>query len=109
MVFINGLMAHLIADWLLQNHWMATNKSKLFHPAGIVHAGIHTILLMFVFPPHWAVLLGVLHYLIDLRFLLVWWRKIYRQTATGEAALHVAIWQDQVVHIMLIWIASKVV
>ena len=40
-----GLVAHLVADWLLQNDWMAVNKKDLRHPAGWVHALIHGVLL----------------------------------------------------------------
>lgn len=108
MPFINGLIAHLIADWLLQNEWMAINKVKVGHLAGIIHALIHGMLFLFVFPPLVALTLGVIHYLIDLRFILVWWRKSYRQTTEGVFALHVAIWQDQAVHIICIWIATLV-
>jgi hypothetical protein len=36
-----GWVAHLVADWLLQNNWMAKNKSSLVHPAAWVHALIH--------------------------------------------------------------------
>ena len=43
--FEKGLVAHLVADWILQNDWMALNKTKLWHPAGYVHAGIHALCL----------------------------------------------------------------
>lgn len=97
-----GIIVHLAADWLLQNDWMAANKANPDHPAGIVHAAIHTIGLLFVFPAKFAALIGALHYIIDLRFALRWWRKVFGQTTEGEAALHVAIWGDQVLHIAVI-------
>ena len=31
--FEAALMLHLIADWLLQNEWMAVKKLRLSHPA----------------------------------------------------------------------------
>ena len=46
-LFERGLVAHLVADWLLQNDWMALNKMNLRHPAGWVHAAIHGVLLGF--------------------------------------------------------------
>lgn len=103
-----GIVAHLVADWLLQNDWMARHKSTVRHPAGIVHALIHAAALRLVFPLRWALMLGVLHYLVDLRFLLAWWRRLFRQTTQGDVGLHVAIWGDQVVHIMLIALVALV-
>jgi hypothetical protein len=97
-----GIVVHLIADWILQNDWQANNKADPNHPAGIVHAAIHAVGLMFVFPAKIAALIGVVHYIIDLRFGLKWWRETFRQTTEGPAALHVAIWGDQVLHIAII-------
>lgn len=34
---------HLIFDWWLQTSWMASNKHRLLHPAGYVHAGLNVI------------------------------------------------------------------
>lgn len=105
-----GFVAHLIADWLFQSDWMAANKSKPGHPAGIVHAAFHVVALAFVFPMRWALLLGVVHYVIDLRFILRWWRSFYRQTTNpaNPASMHVAIWGDQVCHIVSIAIVAAV-
>lgn len=100
-----AIVIHLVCDWLLQNHWMAVNKAKLFHPSGIVHAAIHAVGLMLVFPIPIALVIGVLHYIVDLRTALAWWRKVYRQTTEGEWALHVAVWGDQVLHILILAIA----
>jgi hypothetical protein len=105
-LFINGLIAHLIADWLLQNEWMAINKVKVGHPAGIFHAWVHGLLFLNFFPPLIALVLAIAHYLIDLRFALVWWRETFEQTTEGVFAPHVAIWQDQVVHIVCVWFAA---
>jgi hypothetical protein len=101
-----GMAAHLVVDWLFQNHWMAENKADLRHPAGYVHAGLHTLALLLVFPAAAAAVLGVLHLLIDTRRPLAWWRRFFRQTGDGPAALHVAIWADQVLHIAAIAAAA---
>lgn len=100
-----GIVIHLIADWIFQNQWMADNKSSLKHPAAYVHSGIHLIALLIVFPPLAAVLLAVSHLLIDTRKPLQWWRSFFRQTQDGPAALHVAMWGDQVLHIAMIALA----
>jgi hypothetical protein len=56
-----------------------------------------------------ALLLALSHLLIDTRVPLAWWRRIFRQTTTGEAALHVAMWSDQVAHISMLAIAALIV
>jgi hypothetical protein len=104
-----GIVSHLIADWLLQNHWMATNKMSLRHPAAWVHSGIHLIAMLLVFPPFAAFLLFIIHLLIDTRIPLAWWRKTFKQTQEGDVALHVAIWGDQVAHIACIAVAALIV
>lgn len=101
-----GVTVHLFADWFLQNHWMSTYKSNLIHPAGWVHGAIHFAFLLLVFPPLWALVIACIHILIDTRRPLAWWRKVYRQTTTGDVALHVAIWQDQVAHWLIICLAA---
>lgn len=101
-----GIVAHLVADWLLQNLWMAEYKVSLKHPASWVHAGIHTALYLFLFPPLIAVLLGVTHILIDTRKPLQWWGKYMKQTYEGEVAMHIIIWRDQVLHILCIALAA---
>lgn len=104
-----GIVIHLVVDWLLQNAWMADNKANLRHPAGYVHAGLHTLGLMLVFPVGVAVALGIIHLLIDTRVPLTWWRRVFRQTTEGPVALHVAIWGDQVTHILAIAVAAFVI
>ena len=89
-LFIRALIVHLVADWFLQNEWMAVNKVNVRHPAGYVHAGIHGFLLALVFPAPLAVWLGVVHWFIDLRFPLVAWRRLIRQTTDGPMAVHVS-------------------
>jgi hypothetical protein len=96
-----GILLHLVADWFLQNEWMAINKVKWNHPAAIVHAAIHWAVQIPIFGP-WAVLIFITHYLIDLRTPLVWWGRVFKQTAEGPVAVHVAIWRDQVAHFVVI-------
>lgn len=104
-----GLVAHLVADWILQNAWMAEHKTDLRHPAGYVHAGIHGLALALVFPWPAAVVLAVAHLLIDTRKPLEWWRKFYRQTTEGPAFVPFAMWQDQVAHVVCLALAAAAV
>ena len=107
-IILAGVLIHLFVDWFLQTDWMAQNKMKWAgywpHPAGIVHAGLHGLFMLLVFPPLAALLVAVLHWALDMRVPLIWWRKALRQTTdpNNPAALHVAIWQDQVAHVLVI-------
>jgi hypothetical protein len=100
--FENALVAHLVGDWLLQNDWMARNKSNLRHLAAWVHSGIHGILLGLVLGWQGGVVLAVMHMLVDTRVPQRWWSRLLRQTTTGPLGDHVLIWGDQVIHIGMI-------
>lgn len=101
-----GVVAHLIADWLLQNEWMALNKVSIHHAAAWVHADIHLVALLLVFPVQVAAILAFVHLLIDTRIPRAWWAKTFRQTTEGEMGVHVAIWADQVMHVVCIAVAA---
>ena len=105
-LFEQALVMHLIGDWILQNHWMATYKTSLKHPAAWIHSGIQTILLTLVLGWVAGLVLGATHLLIDTRFPFRFWKKVFRMTDEGPCALHVAIWTDQVLHVLCIaaWI-----
>lgn len=108
-LIVYGVVIHLVCDWLLQNDWMARNKASLTHPAAWVHGGIHLIGMMLIFAPIYALAIAIVHMLIDTRVPLAWWRRIYRQTSTGDVALHVAIWTDQVAHVAVIAVMALAV
>jgi len=106
-VILAGLMAHIIADWFFQNDWMAVNKTNWKHPAGYIHAGIHFFLLSGAFPVTLAALLGISHFIIDLRFPLEWWRRFMGQALPGNPFIdQIKIWQDQAAHVLCIMIAA---
>lgn len=108
-LMIWGLVAHLVADWPLQNDWMANNKAARRqrhnpttmtgergtpytvwwdrHPAAYVHALVHLWLLLLVFG--WVAFpLAVVHLLIDTRKPVIWWSKFIGQTQPkGESAV----------------------
>lgn len=101
-VFEQALVMHLIGDWLLQNHWMAENKPNLKHPAAWIHTGVHVVLLSLVLGIQAGVILGILHMIVDTRGPLIWWRRVFGMTTEGPFAQPVAIWSDQVLHIVCI-------
>lgn len=72
--FLILLTVHFIADFMLQTHWQASNKSKNNH-ALARHVGAYTIVLLFavpfIFPDQdrgWVLFVGVncvLHFVTD--------------------------------------------
>lgn len=97
-----GVVAHLIADWVFQNDWIAKNKSQLFSPACFVHGAIHAAALSLIFPSIIVWCIVVLHMVIDTRIPVKLWQNTIGQTTEGPYALHVSIWLDQVFHIAVI-------
>ena len=96
-----GLVAHVVADWLLQTDWMARHKNDLRHPAGWVHSGIHTFCQLWVMPWHLALLIGVSHLLIDTRIPLRWWMRVVKGVPPDSPVYKdLAIWMDQMLHVM---------
>jgi hypothetical protein len=102
-----GVVAHLVADWVLQNDWMAQHKRKLSHPAGWVHAGIHSLLLGLALGWAGGIVLGSIHLVVDTGRPLDWWIRIYKKSDSAPLAALIRLWTDQVVHITAIaaWVA----
>ena len=105
--FESGLVAHLVADWLLQNAWMALNMANLRHPAGWVHASIHGLLLGWALGWPGGVVLGVFHLLLATGRPLDWWIRVFKKCDNAPQAALIRLWPDQVLHIAAIaaWVA----
>ena len=96
------MVAHLVADWLLQNDWMALNKHNLRHPAGWVHAGIHVVLTGLALGPVGGLVLGIIHLLIDTGKPMAWWIRVFKKCDGSPHAVLLKIATDQALHIALI-------
>jgi len=105
--FERGLVAHLVADWVLQNDWMALNKTSLRHPAAWVHAGIQGVCLGMALGWLAGVVLGFIHLLIDTRLPVAWWIRVFKKSSNAPDAGLIAVWLDQTLHIVCIaaWVA----
>jgi hypothetical protein len=97
--FEAAFMLHLIADWLLQNEWMAVNKVRLSHPAAWVHGGIHAILLGLVVGWAGGITLGLLHMLVDTRVPVRWLIKHFKKCEDSPDLPILLIGCDQVLHL----------
>lgn len=127
-LMIWGLVAHLIADWPLQNDWMANGKAWpwTWSIAGLApaftHALIHMIALGIVFGYWPGAVLGFVHLAIDTRIPVAWWSKLVRQTQPRpvmmgleekvpmvDVGTEVRFWTDQVFHIVCVAVAALVI
>ncbi len=101
-LFLRLLLAHLVADWFLQNEWQAVNKISLQHPAAYVHSGIHFLCTLLASDLTIALIVFVTHILIDTRKPLQYWRKWLKQTQEGPVMLTFGMWQDQAAHLIIL-------
>lgn len=70
-----GLIFHFIGDYLLQNDWMAKNKTKSYLVA-FVHALIYSLLFLFIVDIYSWLIILISHFIIDRFRLAVYWVKI---------------------------------
>jgi hypothetical protein len=120
------LLAHAAGDYLLQSHWMATEKTQRWWPA-LVHALTYGVPFLFLVPSVWAWLAIVgTHAVID-RYRLarhvVWlknqlaprrYRPAFAESSTGYAAgtpVWLATWLlvivDNAIHVTINLLAVK--
>ena len=97
--FEAAFMVHLIADWLLQNEWMAVNKVRLSHPAAWLHGAIHGVLLGLVLGWVGGLVLAFLHIFVDTRLPIRWWIRVFKKCQNSPDLPILLIGCDQVLHI----------
>jgi hypothetical protein len=100
--FERGLVAHLVADWILQNEWMARHKLSLRHPAAWVHGAIHALCLGLALGWMAGLVLGLAHVLIDTRVPVEFWNRHFKKCDGTPEAESIAVWLDQTLHIVCI-------
>ena len=92
---------------VLQNDWMARNKTSLRHPAAWTHAAIHALCLGLALGWLAGLVLGIIHLLIDTRVPVAWWIRTFKKCGAAPDLGTIAIWLDQTLHIVCIalWVA----
>ena len=100
--FERGLVAHLVADWMLQNDWMARNKTNLRHPAAWSHAAIQALCLGLALGWMGGLVLGFVHLLVDTRVPVDFWMRQFKRCGQAPDAGEIALWLDQTLHIVCI-------
>lgn len=74
---MNQLICHLIGDYVIQNHWMAQNKTKAWLPA-IIHASVYILPFLLLQPSKAAfAIMWSTHLLIDRFRLARYWVEFY--------------------------------
>lgn len=123
---LNLVAPHMIGDYVLQSHWMATCKTKRWLPA-LAHGAAYTLPYLVVTRSVWALLvIGGTHVIIDryrLARYVVWFKNLAgpRRTwapvphdpqATGftsDTPAWLAVWLliivDNLVHLAINWAA----
>lgn len=95
---IIGFVLHLVGDYLLQNDWMAREKTRNSGVA-LAHATVYALPFLLVCWSWWWVLLWLSHFFIDRYRLAVWWIKLTnwnwqsREFGYGdEKPRYIAVW-----------------
>lgn len=105
------IVAHLVGDYILQSHWMATEKTKSGF-AATVHAFCYTLPFALIASPIALILIFVTHFFVD-RFRLarfvVWlkngpWQPLtatgYQENVPAWLSVWLLIIADNTIHII---------
>lgn len=113
---MNWFIGHLVGDYLLQNDWMAMGKKSSTFICS-VHCLLWTLAVYFCQAadrpwPIWTLpILFLTHFAQDRTELVRWWMEHKGQR--GFASVPMAPWSlivvDNVLHLFVLWIISRVV
>lgn len=77
------VIAHLLGDYVFQNHWMAVEKTKRWFPA-LLHGIFYTGCFALIFGLSYAlIIIGVTHALIDRYRLTAYWTRFWGVGCSG--------------------------
>lgn len=80
---IIGFLLHLVGDYLLQNDWMAAEKTKNSGVA-LAHASIYSMPFWIVCASGWLALIFTTHFLIDRYRLAQYWIRMVNWKWDGD-------------------------
>jgi hypothetical protein len=125
-----GMVLHYLIDWPFQNSWIAAHKTNWTHQSAYIHALAHGAIQLLVFPWWAALIIGITHFIIDLRWVVDRWSKLIRQIQPVEESpevyapggkrpevpampvdigQNIRIWNDQTWHIAVIALMALMV
>lgn len=70
-----SFLLHLLGDYVLQNDWIAANKTKSFK-AAFIHVAIYSVPFLILTPSVFWLILAVSHFFIDRYRLATYWIKL---------------------------------
>jgi uncharacterized protein DUF3307 len=101
------IIAHLIGDFLLQNHWMQRKSESSW--VCTVHVAVYALPMMFVAPGLLLALILIEHWLQDRFGLHLRWMRFYGQTPPDKWPVG-PLCVDQAMHIafmgLFYWLCS---
>jgi hypothetical protein len=113
-LFERLLVAHLVADWLLQTEWQALNKDRDFR-ALFSHIGVYSLVMLGVLVAQFGFRNGVVylvvgmialtHGFIDRRKPVIWFMKTFRLIVKRPSNPVLVLAVDQTFHILVLAIA----
>ena len=80
---IAGFILHFVGDYLLQNDWMAAEKTKNSGVA-LAHAGIYSMPFFLLAPSFWWLLIFGTHFFIDRYRLAQYWIRLVNLKWDGD-------------------------
>ena len=105
------LLAHLVGDYLLQNSWMAVNKSKSSFVC-LLHCLIHVACFALMTPagPLALAVIGVTHFLLDCFSLAQrFWGPAINFGQPDDSPAWLSVWvgiiRDNTLHLLIAWYA----
>lgn len=102
MIPVSLLLTHFIGDFLLQNDWMALNKSKSWF-ALTIHCWLYSFVFLWIQTPWWFSVCFCTHFCTD-AITSRWTSKLYQ--AGHRHWFFVVIGLDQLIHyftLALMW------
>lgn len=99
------LLCHLAGDYLFQNHWMATNKTKSWKAAG-VHATVYTLFFLLITTNFYSLfIIWSSHIIID-RLSLV--KRFWSYQGPEYLSVWLSIIADNTVHLIINYLALTI-
>lgn len=110
------LLFHFIGDYILQNNWMASNKTKMStegHLACIVHCLLYAIPFAFIASPAALIVIFLTHFFIDKYRLAAYvcslkngrWFNTSNNGAPSETPAFISVWVmiivDNIIHVTI--------
>lgn len=101
---MSPFLAHLIGDFIIQNHWMASHKKEKSWVT-LVHVLAYLLPFLLTGLNWWQIsLIGLTHFLQDRSTFVDWFVRTWKKIPDGQQGI-IPLIVDQVFHLIMIQIA----